>query len=163
MSTVSPPEDPVDPQIRNFVTFLSERSGAYPAADNLTLNERRWIAEKVRQPLVTGGPVLEAHCDYQVLIKDYCILVRAINTTPGQYKPALIYLHGGGWMLFSVNTHDRVMREIAFRTGAAVIGIEPVSRIAFSKAARRNQSRIGLAAGEGLRDWGGHQQAGNWG
>ena len=29
--------------------------------------------------------------------------------------PALVYLHGGGWTLFSLDTHDRVMREYAQR------------------------------------------------
>jgi len=27
-------------------------------------------------------------------------------------KPTLIYLHGGGWTLFSLDTHDRLMREV---------------------------------------------------
>ncbi len=38
--------------------------------------------------------------------------------------PGLIYLHGGGWTIFSVDTHDRVMREYAARAGCCVIGID---------------------------------------
>ena len=39
-------------------------------------------------------------------------------------QPALVYLHGGGWTLFSLDTHDRVMREYAARAGVAVVGVD---------------------------------------
>ena len=38
--------------------------------------------------------------------------------------PALIYLHGGGWTLFSLDTHDRLMREYAHAGGFAVVGVD---------------------------------------
>nr|WP_279347218.1 alpha/beta hydrolase [Govania unica] len=39
-------------------------------------------------------------------------------------SPALLYLHGGGWTYFSLETHDRVMREYAERAGVIVVGID---------------------------------------
>ncbi|MGZ7080721.1 MAG: alpha/beta hydrolase, partial [Thermoanaerobaculia bacterium] len=39
-------------------------------------------------------------------------------------KPALIYLHGGGWTFFSLDTHDRLMREYAARAGVIVAGVD---------------------------------------
>jgi len=36
----------------------------------------------------------------------------------------LIYIHGGGWMLFSIDSHDRLMREYAARAGVTVIGVD---------------------------------------
>ncbi|UJR13169.1 hypothetical protein I4U23_000192 [Adineta vaga] len=38
--------------------------------------------------------------------------------------PTLIYIHGGGWTLFSLNTHDRIMREYAARTGFIVVDVD---------------------------------------
>jgi acetyl esterase len=35
--------------------------------------------------------------------------------------PAVLYLHGGGWMLGGIETHARIVREIALRADAAVI------------------------------------------
>jgi acetyl esterase len=35
--------------------------------------------------------------------------------------PAVIYIHGGGWILGDRNTHDRLVREIAVGVGAAVV------------------------------------------
>ena len=36
----------------------------------------------------------------------------------------MLYLHGGGWMMFSIDTHDRLMREYAMRSGAVIAGID---------------------------------------
>ena len=35
--------------------------------------------------------------------------------------PTILYMHGGGWVLGSVRTHDRVLRDIVVETGAVVI------------------------------------------
>ena len=36
----------------------------------------------------------------------------------------LIYLHGGGWVVGNLDTHDKIMRLLALRSGAAVIGVD---------------------------------------
>ena len=35
--------------------------------------------------------------------------------------PAIVYMHGGGWVLGSVRTHDRLLRDLVVETGAVVI------------------------------------------
>ena len=52
------------------------------------------------------------------------VRVRTYDTGPDTPKPALVYLHGGGWTMFSLDTHDRVMREYAARAGVHVIGVD---------------------------------------
>lgn len=37
--------------------------------------------------------------------------------------PVLIYFHGGGFVLNGVDTHERLMRLLALRSGAAVVGV----------------------------------------
>ncbi|WP_347253215.1 acetyl esterase [Leminorella grimontii] len=39
-------------------------------------------------------------------------------------EATLFYLHGGGFILGNLNTHDRIMRLLAHYTGCAVIGID---------------------------------------
>jgi acetyl esterase len=36
----------------------------------------------------------------------------------------ILYLHGGGWVLGNADTHDRLVRELAVGTGAAVVFLE---------------------------------------
>jgi acetyl esterase/lipase len=38
--------------------------------------------------------------------------------------PAIVYMHGGGWVLGNAHTHDRLVREFAVGTGAAVVFVE---------------------------------------
>ncbi len=47
-----------------------------------------------------------------------------VHRPAGGLLPGLVYLHGGGWTLFSLDTHDRVMREYAARTGCCVLGVD---------------------------------------
>jgi acetyl esterase len=38
--------------------------------------------------------------------------------------PVVLYMHGGGWVLGNADTHDRLVRELAVGTGAAVVFVE---------------------------------------
>jgi acetyl esterase len=38
--------------------------------------------------------------------------------------PAILYVHGGGWILGNAGTHDRLVRELATGTEAAVVFVE---------------------------------------
>lgn len=38
--------------------------------------------------------------------------------------PVLIYLHGGGWIVGGLDTHDRIMRVLAAESGWAVLGVD---------------------------------------
>lgn len=38
--------------------------------------------------------------------------------------PLVVYLHGGGWVAGSTTSHDRIGRELARRTPAAVLGLD---------------------------------------
>ncbi len=53
--------------------------------------------------------------------------VRArIVTAPGAAGPlpVVLYIHGGGWVLGNAGTHDRLVRELAVGTGAAIVFVE---------------------------------------
>jgi acetyl esterase/lipase len=52
------------------------------------------------------------------------VRLRFHRPTEEANAPALIYLHGGGWALFSMDTHDRLMRELAARSGMVVVGVD---------------------------------------
>ena len=38
--------------------------------------------------------------------------------------PAILYMHGGGWVLGNAHTHDRLVRELAVGAEAAVVFVE---------------------------------------
>ncbi len=61
--------------------------------------------------LTIPGPVRE------VPVRIY----RPLNASDG---PTLLYLHGGGWVVGNLDTHDRVMRLLADFSGAHVVGVD---------------------------------------
>jgi acetyl esterase len=51
------------------------------------------------------------------------IAVRLYRPVGGR-TPLVVYLHGGGWTIGSLDTHDRVCRRLADGSGAAVLAID---------------------------------------
>jgi acetyl esterase len=75
-----------------------------------------------------GGPVMAATFEQTLPGVHGDVRVRCYDPGGGSGgsgpRPALVYLHGGGWKLFSLETHDRLMREYAARAQVLVIGVD---------------------------------------
>ena len=51
-------------------------------------------------------------------------LYRASGTRPEEKLPAFVYLHGGGWVMGDLDTHDGVCRALANAARCAVIAVD---------------------------------------
>jgi acetyl esterase len=118
------PRDPLDPQIRHFVDTVSAAFARHPSFSTLSTAEARRIAEGVRAPWRAGGPKMLRTVERFVAATGGPVRVRIYDPAPAGVKAALVYLHGGGWAIFSLDTHDRVMREYAARAGVIVVGVD---------------------------------------
>lgn len=118
------PDDGLDPEIRRFVQLISQRWSRFPRLDSVSVTEARRIAEQVRAPFAAGGPAMSRTLELQVPSAHGAIRIRVLDPGGDRLRPALAYLHGGGWTFFSIDTHDRLMREYAARSGSIVIGID---------------------------------------
>src|SRR5215470_14922262 len=119
-------QDVLDPKIRQFVERCSADYAKYGDFEQLPVPEARRVAEEVRAPWRSGGPAMHSVRELQVPFSGGQVRMRVYDPgapTAGA-RGALIYMHGGGWMLFSLDTHDRVMREYAARSGLLVIGVD---------------------------------------
>lgn len=116
--------DALDPDIRRFVTEVSAGWAHYGDLAAASPAEARRIAEQVRAPWTHGGPQMATITERVVSTAHGPVRVRFYNPGPPATKPALIYLHGGGWTLFSLDTHDRLMREYAARASVIVAGVD---------------------------------------
>ena len=120
-TTTTSLESDLDPDILRFAKKVAADYEANAIVGTPTLDTRRALAEKVRTPWRTGGPVMASTHDLMVN-DDFAVRIHIPRSGPG--NGTLLYIHGGGWTLFSVNTHDRLMREYAERAGCAVVGID---------------------------------------
>jgi acetyl esterase len=124
MSMEPRPGEDIDPDIRRFV---AETAAAYAEGGEfaqLSFPEQRRLAEAVRAPWRHGGPVMARVSEQLAPTPHGPVRVRLYDPSGQGPKPALIYLHGGGWTLFSLDTHDRVMREYAAAAGVVVVGVD---------------------------------------
>jgi acetyl esterase len=114
----------LDPEIRRFIETVASDLAPYPDLERLPLPEVRRVLEQVRARWVEGGPQMAETMELQVPARDGTVGVRIHKPATGRLRPVLVYLHGGGWTFFSLDTHDRLMREYAARAGINVLGVD---------------------------------------
>lgn len=115
----------LDPGIRIFIETMRADWAAFPPADTLSLPELRAAAERVRARWTKGGPTMAETFDRVVATDAGDVRIRVHRPQGvGPTAPALLYIHGGGFVLFSLDTHDRLMREYAAGAGIVVVGID---------------------------------------
>lgn len=112
----------LDADIRRFQQQVAASYGRYPAFASLPLPERRRIAEEVRAIWAAGGPEMWKTEEFRITPDG--VRIRIYRPDERAMAPALLYIHGGGWTMFSLDTHDRLMREYAARAGVVVIGVD---------------------------------------
>lgn len=103
---------------------MAADASRYPAPESLPFGEARRILERVRARWTEGGPEMFATAEHQLKGGTTPFRIRLHYPDSGGYKPVLVYLHGGGWTYFSLETHDRLMREYAARAGMVVAGVD---------------------------------------
>jgi acetyl esterase len=114
----------IDPEISIFVEQVSKAWAQYPPFMSLPVEEARRVAEKVREPWRADGPRMARTSEHEVPTSTGPLKVRLYNPGLDAPAPALIYLHGGGFILFSIDTHDRLMREYAAAGPFLVLGVD---------------------------------------
>jgi acetyl esterase len=122
---VAPAADrpPLDPDIARFVATVVEDSRRLAEGRPGDLTMQRRIAEQVRRPWTLDAPRMARVREMDVP-GTRPVRLRIYEPENRAGMPALVYLHGGGWTLFSLDTHDRLMREYATRAGIAVIAVD---------------------------------------
>lgn len=123
----APAADVLEPGVRAFVDGVAREAGRRGGFAGLTPSQARRLAEEVRAPWRAGGPTM-ASITERLAPGGLPVRVRFYDPTgpsgDERRRGALVYLHGGGWTMFSLDTHDRVMREYAARSALVVIGVD---------------------------------------
>jgi acetyl esterase len=114
----------LDPEIATFVAKMSSAWAKHPPFMTLPITEARRIAEEVRAPWRIGGPEMARTVEHLVPTSGGTLRVRIYDPGLSRPAPCLIYLHGGGFILFSIDTHDRLMREYAAAGEFMVVGVD---------------------------------------
>ncbi|MGN7832532.1 alpha/beta hydrolase [Pseudoxanthomonas sp. 22568] len=116
----------LDPQIRRFIEDVCREGARLRGGRALDWPERRLIAAQARTPWREGGPRMLATRDYRLPSAhgEFGLRVLYPQAMEAQPSPALVYFHGGGWCMFGLDTHDRLLREYADASRRAVVAID---------------------------------------
>jgi len=62
--------------------------------------------------------------DLQIASSDGAMLTARLYANSRERLPVMLYLHGGGFTIGSLETHDSLCRQLALRSGAAVLALD---------------------------------------
>ncbi|MFO1243793.1 MAG: alpha/beta hydrolase [Ramlibacter sp.] len=115
----------LDPQARALLDLIRERG--IPSTHELSPAEARKAYRDRRGYSQPAPPDVASVRDFPVpgpagalLLREY----RPAGSAPGQALPALVYFHGGGWVIGDLDTHDVLCRSLANGAGCAVYAVD---------------------------------------
>ncbi|CAH0279993.1 alpha/beta hydrolase [Roseomonas sp. CECT 9278] len=116
---------PLDPGAQRVLDLI--RSFGRPPLHELTPDEAR-AGNTAARPILQPDPpevamVADLSCPGPagpVRLRQY----RGRGTPDGAVLPCLLYLHGGGWVIGDLDSHDQLCRSLANHLGAAVIAVD---------------------------------------
>ncbi len=82
--------------------------------------------ERMRSVFITNDPPLELAevSDLTETTPAGPVNVRVYRPSTGTVAPAIVYIHGGGWVVNDIDTHDHLCRRLALASGATTISVE---------------------------------------
>ena len=115
----------LNPEVENLLE-MSRKAGARPFQD-LT-------PEQARAAYAAGRDVLQPATEDVASVRDVTIptktgglalrVFRGAGTQPDETLPCLVFLHGGGWVIGDLESHDRVCRAFANRARICVVAVD---------------------------------------
>ena len=102
---------------------FAEATAKPPPLYELTPDEARKVLDDVQAEPIDKLPVDDEWITVPAEVGD--VRARIVRPPDAQGTlPVILYMHGGGWILGNAGTHDRLVRELAVGTGAAVVFVE---------------------------------------
>lgn len=116
----------MDPQVGKLIEmFKAAQAPGIPRIWELPPALARQGAEAMFKTMFNaGGPEMAETRDIEIPGRRGAVRGRLyVPPGVGERSPGLLYLHGGGWVICSPDTHDRLTRELAVGIGARVVSL----------------------------------------
>jgi len=114
-----------DPEMRAARVLMDAEAAKYPPAlPQEPFDQARETTDRLGMLFGSGGPEMPLSEDRWVAARGRKVFVRLHHPAPGEARPLLVWLHGGGWIWSSVETHDRLVRELATASGFAALNVD---------------------------------------
>ena len=110
----------LNPQVEALLGFFAQM----PPVDYETVTPEQ--LREANKPLQVGPPPAVAHVrDVTLALTGRTITARLYKPEgAGENAPLVLFYHGGGWVIGSIESHDATARALAVASGAAVLSVE---------------------------------------
>lgn len=111
---------PVDPQVQLLLDQL--QAAGMPALFDMEPAAARAMMEQMRPP--TPPEAVAAVEDRVVPGPPADVPIRIYRPSLDTPLPVVVYFHGGGWVIGSIESHDLFCRQLANRSGCIIVSVE---------------------------------------
>lgn len=113
---------PLDPQVEGLLTQMAALGN--PPIHELTVAEARMMSEGM--VALAGEPIAVGSVRDITIPVDGAQIAARVYTPEGATgpHPAVVFFHGGGWVICSLDTHDNVARAICRDADAVVVSVD---------------------------------------
>ena len=111
---------PVDPEAQAYL----ERTAGLPPVYEVDIAEGRRANDETAAALFGPTDPIASVEDLAVAGPGGELALRVYRPREQDDLPTLVYFHGGGWVLGSLETHDGVCRALAARAGCRVVAVD---------------------------------------
>jgi len=120
---MSDPREPMDAQVRQLFDLMR---AARPAPRVLEAQAMRAEIAAFSELLNANAPVVEQEDELRIPgPKGQPLRVRVFHPPgSGARKPVLVYLHGGGWVILSPETHAKLTKQLCIAAGVVVVSVD---------------------------------------
>jgi acetyl esterase len=112
----------LDPKIQEVLAGMIAAPG--PAAHEIPIAQARVNHRMETEALVGAGPEVAEVRDLAIPSAGGGIPVRVYRPEGEGPLPIVVWLHGGGWALGSIDTYDAPVRALARAAGALVVSVD---------------------------------------
>ncbi len=114
-----------DPEMRAAREAMDMEAAKFPPVlPQPPFGPARVISEHLAMMWGRGGPEMDATAEGWVMAHGRRVQCRVHRPRPERDLPILVWFHGGGWVFHSIDTHDRLARELAAASGCAVVSVD---------------------------------------
>jgi len=115
---------PLDPEMREVLRLSAGLPGFTDIVARTPLERVPALYKAGRAHWNGGAPPVEAVRDLQMAFDGRELRLRLYHPHPWLRLPVIVYLHGGGYIMGDLDTHDGIMRRLALAADAAVVGLD---------------------------------------
>ena len=114
-----------DPEMRAARQAMDAAAAQFPPVQLAEpLDQHRAVNDALQMRWARGGPVMELTEDLWIFARGRRVLCRLHRPRAAGLLPVLVWFHGGGWVWSSVDTHDRLARELAAAGRVATVLVD---------------------------------------